>query len=90
VHRYQLREAVEKYLSLKLAKNLNVASIKVPWSKMKEQDIINWPSDLKFKPIFMMDRKDLTRLYILAGEGLLDFSPEFLRRHRANQLDLVV
>jgi hypothetical protein len=75
----KLRSEVAKHLGDKLAKKLNVPSIKVPWSKMKEGDIINWPSDVKFGGISRMNQQELQKLHKLAKDDLLEFSPEFLR-----------
>jgi hypothetical protein len=74
----QLRSDVAKHLANKLAKKLNVSSVKVPWSKMKAGDVINWPSDLDFSPISNMSINEVGRLHKLTKDGLLDFSPEFL------------
>jgi hypothetical protein len=76
----KLRSDITKYLADKLAKKLNVPSIRVPWSKMKAEDIINWPSDLEFVPAHQMNTEDLKLLYKLAVRDLLDFSPKFLDR----------
>jgi hypothetical protein len=85
-YRNEVRSDVTKYLRDKLAKKLNVNRIKVPWSEMKAEDIINWPPDMKFKRINVMNKNDLEILQELAKKDLLDFSPEFLkRRHVVNQ-----
>jgi hypothetical protein len=79
----ELKSEVAKYLGDKLAKKINVPSIKVPWSKMKEGDIINWPSDVKFAPISKLKVYEVERLSELAKEDKLDFSLEFLKLKRA-------
>jgi hypothetical protein len=75
-----LKSDLTEYLADKLAKKLNRSSIIMPWSKMKSEDIINWPSDVKFKPFHKMSAKDLKTLHELTREDLLDFTPEFLNR----------
>jgi hypothetical protein len=75
----KLRSDFKKYLEDKLAKKLNVATITIPWSKIKEHDIINWPQDVKFRAIDQMKVDELKRLHLLVKEDALDFSSEFLR-----------
>jgi hypothetical protein len=82
----QIQSDITKYLGDKLAKKLNISSIKVPWSHIKTGDIVNWPSDVKLIPISQLSSKDVNSLYALAKEDLLDFSPTFLRRLRVHQL----
>jgi len=84
-NRDQLRSDVAKYLANKLAKELNVSSVKVPWSKIKAGDIINWPSDLNVNRTRLLSTVALKRLHLLVEQDLLDFSPEFLR-HTQRQL----
>jgi hypothetical protein len=76
----ELKSDIAKYLADKLAKNLNVSSIKIPWSKLKKDDLINWPSDVKFDKIYKMNMKELQRVHEQVKKKLLDFSPEFLSR----------
>jgi hypothetical protein len=83
----KLRSDVTKYLAEKLAKKLNVSSIAIPWSKMKAGDIINWPSDVGFIPVYNMSINEVRRLYKLTKDGLLDFSPEFLGRFEIRQVN---
>jgi hypothetical protein len=75
-----LRSEVVKYLGDKLAKKLNISSIKLPWSRMKAEDIINWPSDVEFKTINRVGMEELKRLHELVKIDKLDFTPEFLSR----------
>jgi hypothetical protein len=82
----KLRSDITKYLSDKLAKKLNVSSIKVPWSKMKAEDIINWPTNVDFRIIIKMSTEELKRLHALVIKDQLDFSPEFLGRIEQSQL----
>jgi hypothetical protein len=82
ISRNQLRSDISTYLADKLAEKLNVARIKVPWSKMKAEDIINWPSDVKFEKPGQMNFYGLEKIHRLTSDDLLDFSPEFLRRRR--------
>jgi hypothetical protein len=74
-----LRSDIAEYLVDKLARKLNVPNIRVPWSRMKEGDIISWPPEVPFQPIYDMSVYNLKKLYKLANEDLLDFSPKFLR-----------
>jgi hypothetical protein len=76
--RTQLRSDVTKYLADKLAKEMNVTSMQVPWSKMTEDDIINWPSDVKVRPLYQMETCEVRKLHKLVKEDQLDFTPEFL------------
>jgi hypothetical protein len=76
----KLRSDITKYLSEKLAEKLNVNRIKVPWSKMKAEDIINWPENVEFKSVQKMGVKDLKILNQLAKKDQLDFSSEFLKQ----------
>jgi hypothetical protein len=82
VSKKQLRSDVSTYLADKLAKKLNVSRIRLPWSKMKAEDIINWPSDVKFEKPGQMNFYGLEKIHRLSSDDLLDFSPEFLRRRR--------
>ena len=81
----KLRSYVRKYLHDKLSNQLNVPRMQVPWSRMKAEDIINWPSDVEFISIGKMNIHDLKKLHGLAIEDILDFSPEFLKS-RSSQL----
>jgi hypothetical protein len=78
----ELRADFTKYLADKLARKVNVSSIKIPWSKMKAEDIINWPSDLKFNRIAKMRAIDLKKLHDLVKQDLLDFTPEFISQFK--------
>jgi len=71
---------VTKYLKDKLANRLNVFSIKVPWSQLKAGDILNWPTSVEFKVVDKMNKEQVKRLYSLAKQGDLDFSPAFINR----------
>jgi len=46
---------------------------------MTADDVINWPPDVEFIPLFKMNLYGLKRLHELAKEDLLDFSPKFIR-----------
>jgi restriction endonuclease S subunit len=81
---HELRSQVTKYLAAKLAKTLNVSSIKIPWSKMKAGDIVNWPPNLEFVPVYEMNLQAIEMLHTLAKDDQLDFSPEFLRLKNVN------
>jgi hypothetical protein len=76
--RDEVRSDITKYLTDKLAKKLNVASMQVPWSEMKAEDIINWPSDVEFRTVWMMSLDELKRLHKLIKEDQLDFRTNFL------------
>jgi hypothetical protein len=56
--------------------------MRIPWSEMKAEDVIDWPSDVKFRSIRKMTMSDVEKLHELAKEDKLDFSPEFLRGRR--------
>jgi DNA primase catalytic subunit len=86
-NRDQLRSDVANYLANKLAKELNVSSVKVPWSKMKAGDIINWPSDVGIKSVYHMSINEVRRLHKLTKDGKLDFSPKFLGRFEIRQVN---
>ena len=66
--RTELRSAVTKYLTDKLAKKLKMSSIRMPWSIMKTGDIINWPSDVRFIPVNKLNTEEVQRLYSLTKE----------------------
>jgi hypothetical protein len=76
----QLRLDMTRYLHTKLAKKLNAPNITIPWSKMKAQDIINWPPDVEFLSVYHLKINELKKLHELAKKDLLDFAPEFLGR----------
>jgi hypothetical protein len=78
----ELRSNVAKYLKDKLSKKLNLTSATIPWSKMKEDDIINWPSDVKFIRVGKMNGIELQKLNQLTREDILDFSPKFLSQYK--------
>jgi hypothetical protein len=82
----ELRADFTKYLADKLARKLNVSSIRIPWSKMKAGDIINWPQDVKLIPIYNMNMKDIQRLHELVKKDILDFSPGLITRLREEEL----
>jgi hypothetical protein len=84
VAKNDLKSDLTKYLGDKLAKTLNVPSMQVPWSQMKAEDIINWPSDVKFKPAYQMSIKDLKRIQELAQTDQLDFSPEIINQLKSS------
>jgi hypothetical protein len=71
---------IRKYFGDKLAKKLNVDSIRVPWSQMKATDIINWPENVEFKPVKRMSMQELKLIDKLAKKDQLDFSSEFLSK----------
>jgi hypothetical protein len=73
---------VAKYLADKLAKKLNRSQIAVPWTQMKVGDIINWPSDVNFASVFLLNTNDVTKLHNLVRKDKLDFSPEFLIKYK--------
>jgi hypothetical protein len=85
-HVDQLRSEVSRYLADKLAKNLNVSNIRVPWSEMTEKDIINWPSNVDFIAVSKMNLNELKKVHKLTKDGLLDFTPEFLGRVKLGRL----
>jgi uncharacterized protein YutE (UPF0331/DUF86 family) len=78
--RVVLKSDVTKYLGKKLAKKLNVESIKVPWSQMTAGDIINWPPEVEFKRFDKMSSDHQRKIHELAKEDKLDFSQEFISR----------
>jgi DNA-binding NtrC family response regulator len=86
LYRNQLKSDVTKYLGSKLAKKLNVSHIKVPWLKMKAEDIINWPQEVRFVPIRKMNIIEAKKLHKLAKENLLDFTPEFISRFKPSRV----
>jgi hypothetical protein len=87
IMQYQaLKSDIIKYLADKLAKKLNASSVKIPWSKMKEGDILNWPPGLKFMPISEMNTNELKRLHELIKKDKLDFSSEFLESFDRNAI----
>lgn len=73
-----LRSNITKYLGDKLSKKLNRTKITIPWSEMTAEDVINWPPDVEFVPLFRMNMHGLERLHELAKKDVLDFSPKFL------------
>jgi hypothetical protein len=76
-----LKSDIRKYFGDKLAKKLNIKSVKrLPWSQMKAEDIINWPENVEFKSVAKLGLKDLKILYELAKKDQLDFSSEFLSK----------
>ena len=90
LERNLLKSEVVKYLHDKLAKRLNVSTVRVPWSKMKAEDILNWPLDVKLISIEKMNFNDLKKLNELARKDKLDFSAEFLGRLQDDTLQLKV
>jgi hypothetical protein len=78
-----MKSDVTRYLEEKLALVLNVPSIKnIPWSSMKEGDIINWPSDVEFKRVYLMNTEEVKKLHTQVRRNQLDFSLKFLRRFK--------
>jgi hypothetical protein len=80
----ELRSYVTNYLTTKLSEKLR-RGVKLPWSKMEAQDIINWPPSVKFEQIYQMNLKNVKKLQKLAKEDLLDFSPEFISRFKITE-----
>jgi hypothetical protein len=76
--RVVLKSDVTKYLAKKLAKKLNVESIKVPWSQMTAGDIINWPPEVELKRFDKISSDHQRKIHELAKEDKLDFSQEFI------------
>ena len=76
----QLKSYVKNFLVDKLATKSNIPTTTLPWSEMKVEDIPNWPSDMNFKPVSMLNTEEVKRLYSLAKQGDLDFSPAFINR----------
>jgi hypothetical protein len=77
----EMKSDVTKYLKNKITQKLNVADINLlPLLPIKEGDITNWPSSVKFIPIYKMKGNDLKTIHELVKEDQLDFSPEFRRR----------
>jgi uncharacterized protein YfkK (UPF0435 family) len=76
--RTQLRSDITKYLGENLAKKLKISHIKVPWSQMKADDIINWPLEVDLQSINKMKADDLKKIHQLVKDDRLDFSPEFV------------
>jgi hypothetical protein len=53
---------------------------------MGAEDIINWPSDVRFVPVYKMNTDEVKRIYELVKDDQLDFSPGLisgLREHLA-------
>jgi hypothetical protein len=49
---------------------------------MGSEDIINWPSDVRFVPVYKMNTDEVKRIYALAKDDQLDFSPGLISRLR--------
>lgn len=86
-NREQLRSEIRKYFNDKLAKKLNMSSISTPWSKIKEEDILNWPQDVKFRTVWNLKSQELLKLHKLAEEDKLDFSNEFLTQFKRSKVN---
>jgi hypothetical protein len=82
IYRKESRSDIANYLTEKLSKKLNESNITIPWSKMKAQDIINWPPDVKLMSVYRMKVKQLKKILKLVKKDQLDFSPEFLGRFK--------
>jgi hypothetical protein len=85
-HRDELRAYIVKYLVDKLAKRLKIPITYLPWSKIKVEDVYNWPPDMEFRTISKMNTNEVKKIYALAKEDQLDFSPRLigkLREHLA-------
>jgi hypothetical protein len=78
--RDQLKLDIIKYLQGKLSSNLNVPRIRIPWSKIKAGDIINWPANVPFQNIKKINAAEITRLHELVKADKLDFSSDFIKR----------
>jgi hypothetical protein len=78
--RDQLRSFVAKYLGDKLAKRLKISMTYLPWSEIKAEDIINWPPDVEFGKVNKMNTNDVKKIYALAKDDQLDFSPGLISR----------
>jgi hypothetical protein len=77
--RDNLRSDVTKYLGDKLATKLKIERVKrLPWSKMKAGDILNWPPEVEFRKLTLMSAEEVKRLNELAKKDKLDFSSDFL------------
>ena len=79
--RDELRSKLAIYLGNKLASRLEVADIRhirIPWGKLKENDIINWPKNVKIGPLSSLPINGLLALNELAKKDELNFSSEFL------------
>jgi hypothetical protein len=88
ISHHQLKSDVRKYLMHKFTQKLNRPSISIPWSRLEAGDIINWPSDVTFKPVNQLKTKELKRLLKMAKKDVLDFSPEFLNQFNSGMGDL--
>jgi hypothetical protein len=81
-YRDEVRSYILKYLVDKLSRKLNVPSTTIPWSEMGAEDIINWPSEVRFMPVYKMSKTEFDKLYALAKDDQLDFSPGLISRLR--------
>ena len=69
------------YFQNKLASRLEVADIRrirIPWGKIKENDIINWPKNFNIGTLSRLPVNGLLALNELAKKDELNFSSEFL------------
>jgi hypothetical protein len=78
VKRKELRSRVAHYLGTKLGQKLRLKYHRLPWSKMKAKDVINWPAHIKFTPLSKIQMNDLIELYELVKKDQLDLSLEFI------------
>ena len=79
--RDELRSKLAIYFGNKLASRLEEADIRrirIPWGKIKENDIINWPKNFKIGPLSSLPMNGLLALNELAKKDELNFSSEFL------------
>jgi hypothetical protein len=81
--RYGLKTDINKYLSDKLAKELSLPNIRVPWAQIKAKDILNWPADVRCIPVWWMQADEVKTLHKLVKENALDFSPQFLKSEKS-------
>jgi hypothetical protein len=56
----------------------DIHHIRIPWAKIKKNDIINWPKNFKIGPLFSISINGLLALNELAKKDELNFSSEFL------------
>jgi isopentenyldiphosphate isomerase len=76
----KIRSDIVKYLQEKLSSKLAVPILRIPWSEMKEGDIIDWPPDVQFQNFYKIDAAEFKRLYELVKADKLDFSEAFINR----------
>jgi hypothetical protein len=56
----------------------DIRHIRIPWAKIKENDIINWPKNVKIGPLSRLPINGLLTLNELAKKDELNFSSEFI------------